>query len=68
MGLQVSGTSVDGGTLVVDCRISINMASLTLEQVAGKVPPTHVASMNLLCVASDRVALTHAASRPTVPP
>ena len=38
MGLQVNGTSVDGGTLVVACRISINMASLTLEQVAGKVP------------------------------
>ena len=36
MGLQVNGTSVDGGTLVVECRISINMASLTLEQVAGK--------------------------------
>ena len=36
MGLQVRGTSVDGRTLVVDCRISINMASQTLEQVAGK--------------------------------
>ena len=36
MGLQVRGTSVDGGTLVVKTRLSINMASLTLEQVAGK--------------------------------
>ena len=36
MGLQVHGTSVKGSTLVVACRISINMASLTLEQVAGK--------------------------------
>ena len=30
------GTSVDGGTLIVKTRLSINMASLTLEQVAGK--------------------------------
>ena len=30
------GTGVDGGTLIVECRISVNMASLTLEQVAGK--------------------------------
>ena len=36
IGLQVHGTNVDGGTLVVECRISVNMASLTLEQVAGK--------------------------------
>ena len=36
MGLQVRGTSVDGGTLIVKTRLSINMASLTLEQVAGK--------------------------------
>ena len=36
MGLQVHGTGVDGGTLIVECRISVNMASLTLEQVAGK--------------------------------
>ena len=36
MGLQVRGTSVESGTLIVECRISINMASLTLEQVAGK--------------------------------
>ena len=36
MGLQVRGMGVDGGTLVVQSRLSINMASLTLEQVAGK--------------------------------
>ena len=36
MGLQVRGTSVDGETLVVKSRLSLNMASLTLEQVAGK--------------------------------
>ena len=36
MGLQVRGTSVDGDTLIVKTRLSINMASLTLEQVAGK--------------------------------
>ena len=36
MGLQVRGTSVDGGTLIVKTRLSVNMASLTLEQVAGK--------------------------------
>lgn len=35
MGLQVTGTSVDGNTLVVKCRLSINMASLTLEQVGS---------------------------------
>ena len=28
MGIQVRGTSVDGGTLVVESRISLNMASL----------------------------------------
>ena len=28
MGLQVRGTSVDGGTLVVQSRLSLNMASL----------------------------------------
>ena len=31
-GLSVSGTSVDGGTLIVKSRLSLNMASLTLEQ------------------------------------
>ena len=36
MGLQVSGTSVDGNTLVVKTRLSINMASLTLEQVVAQ--------------------------------
>ena len=36
LGLAVSGTSVDGDTLVVKSRLSLNMASLTLEQVAGK--------------------------------
>ena len=36
MGIQVLGTRVDGGTLVVQSRFSLNMASLTLEQVAGK--------------------------------
>ena len=36
IGLQVRGLGVDGGTLVVKSRLSINMASLTLEQVAGK--------------------------------
>ena len=35
MGLQVHGTRVEGGTLVVSARLSLNMASLTLEQVAG---------------------------------
>ena len=34
--LQVRSTGVEGGTLVVQSSISINMASLTLEQVAGK--------------------------------
>ena len=28
MGLQVRGTSVEGGTLVVQSRLSLNMASL----------------------------------------
>jgi len=36
MGLQVRSTGVEGSTLVVQCSFSINMASLTLEQVAGK--------------------------------
>merc|ERR1719382_2182039 len=36
MGLQVRWTGVEGSTLVVQCSFSINMASLTLEQVAGK--------------------------------
>ena len=36
MGIQVHGTRVEGGTLVVSARLSLNMASLTLEQVAGK--------------------------------
>ena len=34
--LQVRSTGVEGSTLVVQCSFSINMASLTLEQVAGK--------------------------------
>ena len=36
IGLQVRGTLVDGNMLIVQSRLSINMASLTLEQVAGK--------------------------------
>ncbi|EOD31475.1 hypothetical protein EMIHUDRAFT_231872 [Emiliania huxleyi CCMP1516] len=36
MGLQVRSTGVEGSTLVVQCSFSISMASLTLEQVAGK--------------------------------
>ena len=43
MGLQVSGTSVDGNTLVVKCRLSINMASLTLEQVVCPHASAHTA-------------------------
>ena len=34
--MQVRSTGVEGSTLVVQCSFSINMASLTLEQVAGK--------------------------------
>ena len=36
MGLQVRGMGVEGGTLIIQSRLSVNMASLTLEQVAGK--------------------------------
>ena len=36
IGLQVLGTRIDGGSLVVSSRLSLNMSSLTLEQVAGK--------------------------------
>jgi hypothetical protein len=36
VGLQVSSTSVDGSTLVVKGRFSLNMTSLTLEQVVSK--------------------------------
>ena len=36
MGIQIIGTRVEGHTLIVESRFSLNMASLTLEQVAGK--------------------------------
>lgn len=36
MGLQVVGTRVLGGTLVVDIRLNLNMVSLTLEEVVAK--------------------------------
>ncbi|EOD35777.1 hypothetical protein EMIHUDRAFT_467364 [Emiliania huxleyi CCMP1516] len=36
MGLQVRSTGVEGSTIVIQSSFSINMASLTLEQVAGK--------------------------------
>ena len=35
-GLEVQGTRVDGSVLVVEVKLSVNLTSLTLEQVMGK--------------------------------
>ena len=35
-GLEVVGSRVDGGTLVAEMRLSVNLNSLTIEQVVSK--------------------------------
>ena len=37
-GLEVRGSRVEGKTLVVECNLSINLNSLTIEQVAMPQP------------------------------
>ena len=41
-GLEVQGTRVDGGMVVIEARLSVNLNALTIEQVISKLQRSHV--------------------------
>jgi hypothetical protein len=41
-GVEVQKTRVDGSTLVVEARLSVNLAALTIEEVVAKMQRSQV--------------------------
>jgi hypothetical protein len=63
-GVEVQQTRVDGTVVVVEVALSVNMVSLTIEQVVGKMQGSHQQLVHLL---HDEIAYAGAPGRALVP-
>ena len=63
-GLEVQGTRVENGTLVVEVKLSVNLRSLTLEDVVAKMKHSHLQLIDMLI---DELVFAGAPARALTP-